>query len=254
MRRSWKVLAVVAVGVFMAEPRPVHRQHRLPGHRSATSPDEPPRRPVLGAERVRDRVRGAARPGRPAGRSRRAAADVPRRAGRLRSPPRRCAASRRRCAAGRGARRPGGGRRAAGPDLARRCCCRSSRPSGAPTAVGLWAPSAASPPRSGRRSAALLVEASAGAGCSSSTCRRPGRAGGRRARILREVARAPDAARPDAARRAAARRRRRRCSRSASSRARTGAGAAPACSGLRARPPSLLVAFVRRARRATRRR
>ena len=38
MQRRWKVLAVGLGRRVHGEPRPLHRQHRLPGHRSATSP------------------------------------------------------------------------------------------------------------------------------------------------------------------------------------------------------------------------
>src|ERR1019366_8258094 len=65
------------------EPRPVHRQHRLPGDRQAL------RRRLAGdavvdPERLSDRVRGAARPGRPLGGRLRAQARLPARPGHLR--------------------------------------------------------------------------------------------------------------------------------------------------------------------------
>ncbi len=104
------------------EPRPVHRQHRLPGDRQAL------RRGVAGLavvdpERLRDRVRRAARAGGALGGRVRAQARVPARAGDLRGGEHGVRARAVGRLPDRGARRAGGRRRAdaadvAGPDAA----------------------------------------------------------------------------------------------------------------------------------------
>ena len=105
-------------------PRPLHRQHRVPGHPARLRRHEP-RRPLLDPERLRDRVRRAARAGGPDLRPRRAQARLPRRPRRRSSsrPPLCAAAPSVEVLVG-GARAAGGGRRLHGPDLARPAAAR----------------------------------------------------------------------------------------------------------------------------------
>ena len=154
-------------GIAVGEPRPVHRERRAPsigrGFRR--------RRPgvaVLGAERVRDRVRGAARPGGPSGRPDRPPGRVPDRDGRLRGRLRRLRRRARRLGAGRRPGRPGGGRRAAHAGLPRPAAGRGPAGQAGPARSGPGprsaAPAAALGPVSGAR-----WWRPAGTGCSWST-------------------------------------------------------------------------------------
>ena len=234
--RRWQVFSIVSAGVFLSSPGPVHRQHRLPRHAAG-----------LRRRDARRRCPGSSTPTRscsprcscpPAGSPTAPGASAPSSRGLalFTGASALCAAR----AVGRGARRrarPAGGRRGADrADLARRCCCPSSRPSSAPrpSACGRrWARVGAAAGPADRRPARPGV---AGAGCSSSTL--PGRRSSRSspgARVLREVREAPSAPRAGPARRGAARRRRRRCSCSASSRARLGLGLRPGARRLRRR-------------------
>ena len=69
--------------------------------------------------------------------------------------------------AGGGARAPGGGGRGPRADLARPCCCRSSRPTQRATAVAIWSATGAVAAALGPSLGGVLVDSSAGAGCSS---------------------------------------------------------------------------------------
>ena len=128
------------------------------------------RRAVVVPQRLRDRVRRAARARSASGSTRRPPARVPRRARGLRPWARRCRARAVGRAARRGARRPGGGRRRCSPRRRWACCSR--------------APSARAPRRDRRLGGArrvvrrlgpplggLLVELQLATGSSSSTCR-----------------------------------------------------------------------------------
>ena len=159
MQRRWKVLTLVSVGIFMVEPRPLHREHRLPRHRSATSPAPSVSDALLGPQRLRDRLRGAAGPGRPPGRPPSGASASSCGASRSSCSARRCAALAPSVDALIGARvvqAAGAALHAA--DLARAAAARVPADA-APAAIGIWAAvgglaAAAGPPIGG-----LLVRA-----------------------------------------------------------------------------------------------
>ena len=115
---------------------------------------------VLGAERVRDRVRGAAGPGRPGGRPDRPPRRVPDRHGRLRAGLGRLRRRAGRLGAGRRPDRPGGRRRAAHARLARPAAGGGAAGAAAPARSAPGPRSAAPPPRSARSLGGALVEAS----------------------------------------------------------------------------------------------
>ena len=249
----WRVFAIVSVGVFMAGLDLFIVNIAFPDIRARLRRDEP-RRPVLDPERLRDRVRRAARAGRAHLRPRRAQARLPRRPralprrlGRV-APPRprsRCSsAARDRC-------RPRARRSWCRPRSA--SCSPSSRPPSARPRSAPGRRSAASPPRPARRSAACWSR----------------RAGGwvflvnlpvglvalvAAARTLQRAPRPRPGPAARRARRGDARERRSRCSCSASSRARIGAGPAPACSASFAAAAVLVARVPRCAPRATPRR
>ena len=191
MAHRWKVFTVVSLGVFMVEPRPVHRQHRVPRHPARLHRHEPRRRSPGSSTPTRSCSRRCSSP--PAARRPRSAASAAFLGGlaaftaRLRAVRRRPLGER---ARGR-ARPPGGGRRLHAPDLARRCCSPSSRPSSRATAVGALGRRGRR--RGGRRPAHRRTarRGRAGAGCSWSTCRSASARCGRRA----DAARGPRARR-----------------------------------------------------------
>ena len=250
MQRKWRGLARSScAGRVHVEPRPVHRQHRLPGDRASTSaaPRSSSLSWVLSA--LRDRVRRAARPGRALGRRVRAQARVPARPRRVRrspAPPARAAPS-------------------VGVLVAARVVQAAGGALMLPTSLGLMLPEfepERAPRRDrrvggdrrhrrGRRPAARRP-ARAGrlaARCSSSTSR----SGCRRSAVgVAHAARAPRAAtpaRPDVLGARDADRRRSARSSWRSSRARTGAGARRACSRCSPSPRVLLPALWRRSER-----
>ncbi len=146
------------------EPRPVHRQHRVPGDRQALR-RRVARLAVVDPERLRDRVRRAARAGRALGRRVRAKARVPARPRDLRGREHRLRARAVGRLPDRRTHRAGGRRRADAADLARADAA-GVRPARAPRGdrrVG--GDRAASRRRRGRRSAACSCRPT-GAGCS----------------------------------------------------------------------------------------
>ena len=246
----WQVFAVVSVGVFMAEPRPLHRQHRVPGHPRATSAGRAS--PACPGSSTPTRSCSPRCSSRPGGSPTAPAASAASSAGsRSSSPPRRSARPRprSRCWSPRASLQAAGAAlHACRPRSA--CCCPSSRPRSAPTAVGVVggrrrrrrrgrpADRRAARARSSWRwvflvnvPVGLVALVVGGARCCASARRRP-------------RGRAPTCSAPCCSPR------RSRCSRSASSRARTGAGAAPRVLGVvrRRRPCSCLRSSLRSAR------
>ena len=168
MPRRWKVLELVSVGVFMVSLDLFIVNIAFPeieGDFAGSSVSAH----LLGAERLRDRARGAAW-SRPVG--------WPTGTGAPRLPwgsgsscwARRCAGGAVGRGAGRRARDPGSGRGAAAADLARAAAARVRAGGALARRSASGQPSAASRPRPGRRSAACWSR-SAGGSCSSSTSR-----------------------------------------------------------------------------------
>ena len=275
-RRSRTVLTVVSRRRVHGQPRPVHRQHRVPGH--------PARLRRARASRALSWVLNAYAivfaallvPAGRLGRPRRAQARVPAR-------PRRLHASRSAAVRGRAVGRVARRRARACRRPARRCCsrprsaccCPSSRPSERARSRSASGPRwAASPPRPGPPLGGLLVEVELALGVPRQPARRPRRASWPRARVAargratRATARGPTCSAPRCSSPASASLDARR-----SSRAATGAGARargrgcsprPRCSAVlparaRARHPAPVVELaiaaraLVRARRASRR-
>ena len=169
MDKRWRILIVTSLGVFVASLDLFIVNIAFPRSR-ADFPGAEPRRAVVGAERLRDRLRRAPRAGRAAGRPDRAPADVPDRPGDLHASAPRCARSRRRSGARRRAR-PAGGRR--GGDHAEHrsgSCCPRSRPRSARSRSAIWSAVGGVAAAIGAAARRPAGRGRAGAGSSSSTC------------------------------------------------------------------------------------
>ncbi len=168
MSRRTMVTLTVSLGVFMASLDLFIVNIAFPDIQrdfAGTSPQLA----LLGPQRLRDRVRRAARPRRPLGRPRRAQAGFLGGLALFSVASAACAAAPR----SRSSSAPGSSRRSAPRSCSRPrsgCCCPSSRPRSAGRRSASGPRSAASPRRPGRRSAGCSSRPDGG-GCSSSTSR-----------------------------------------------------------------------------------